>query len=733
MGSRGFWEELKRRHVYRVAVAYVIVGWLLIQVVTQVFPVFHLPDWIDQAIVLLILIGFPIALVLAWAFDATPQGIVRTDAMPNAAETSAMPPRRSRRAGIAVGLIGVLIALIAGGAYWHFGHHRTVASQQAVATALPVAPGTPSTLTHRAGVTPQASAAKTPVIDAQPIPAKSIAVLPFENLSADKNNDYFVAGMQDLILTKLADIGDLKVIARTSTAKYASHPGNLTTIAQQLGVATILEGSVQKVGNQVLINVQLIDARTDAHIWAQSYQRTLDNVFGVEGDVAEKIATALKAKLSPAETARLASDLSANNAANDLFLRAEYQANQGTTNYDTASWKAAIPLYKQAIAQAPDFALAYARLSFVESSLAWSGGAGLEAKQLNTQALSNAEHALKLAPNLPAAHLALGYSDYYGHDDYDAALKAFTAALALRPNNADALAAQGYVERFQGRFAAALASLQHAFALDPRKSERAYELGSTYMMTARYPDAERWLRRALALDPHNLHARIILSAAIAYATGDIPRALAELQGDDAELKSARALLLVGQRKYQEALTLLDSVPNAPGDSAGGDAIDRAELYRLMGDMTRARSLYAQALPKVRARLARQQGFNQASAWDDLATAELGLGHVAQGLAAIAKAQAIGEHTPGLYDSPLMENNAALYAEANRPDLAVPLLAKALASPGIGRWYSPVMLWLDPAWDPIRKSPQFQALLKKYAKYKPAVIPAMPASTAAQAG
>ncbi|HEV7123727.1 MAG TPA: tetratricopeptide repeat protein [Rhodanobacter sp.] len=556
---------------------------------------------------------------------------------------------------------------------------------------------------------------------AQAIPAKSIAVLPFENLSDDKKNEYFVEGMQDLILTKLANIGSLKVISRTSTEKYKSRPDNLKQVAAELGVATILEGSVQKAGNQVLINVQLIDANSDSHIWAQSYTRTLDNVFNVEGDVAGKIADALNAKLSSAETARLASDLSSNNAANDLFLQAEYQANQGVTNYGAASFKSAIPLYRQAIAQAPTFALAYARLSHVQSELAWFGGDGMNVKQLNTDARSNAEQALKLAPNLPAAHLALGYSDYYGRSDYDGALKAFAVALALRPNDPDALTAQGYVERFQGRFDAALVSLQRAFALDPRKSERAFELGSTYMMMARYPDAEHWFRRALALDPHNLHARELLSLTIMFATGDIPGALAEMQGDDATMKLMRTGLLTTQRKYQEALTLLDSVPKESGDSAGGDAMDRAELYRLMGDMARARPLYAEALPKLRAQVKNQQGFyNQALAWNDVAAAELGLGHIPQGLATIAKSQVIGGKGHGLYHGNLKEANASLYAEARRPDLAVPLLTQALASPGIGRWYSPAMLWLDPDWDPIRHDPRFQALLKQYAKYKPAV-------------
>ena len=716
MANSGFWGELKRRHVYRVVVAYAVVGWLLIEIATQVFPFFKVPDWSVRLLVLLIVIGFPIALILAWAFEMTPDGVRRTEP---ADSPEARAPEHAHRVGKLLNavIIGVLALAVAALLWQKFApasrHVGTVPAMTAAA------PGDASDATVK-GATDAA-------------PGKSIAVLPFENLSNDKSNDYFVAGMQDLILTKLADIGDLKVISRTSTMQYGSHPQNLKTIGQQLGVVTLLEGSVQKAGNQVLVNVQLIDARTDNHIWAQSYTRTLDNVFGVEGEVAEQIATALKAKLSPAESKRLATSLSPNNAANDLFLRAEYQGNQGLVNYDTASWKASIPLYRQAIQQDPNFALAYARLSYQESELAWFGGGGMDVEQLNQQARSDAENALRLAPGLAAAQLAVGYSDYYGRGDYAAALKAFAAALALRPNDADTLAAQGYVERRQGRFDVAIASLQQAFALDPRNSALAFELGSTYVMAGSYTNGEDWYQRALALDPRNLNAKSNLSQAIVYATGDIPRALAAAQGDDPVLKQQRVALLAYQRKYGEALALLDSVPDTAdnfGASGGPKALAQAELYRLAGDMSHARPLYAQALPKIRAQLAMIQGINQAGVWQNLAIAELGLGQTEQGLDAVAKAQAIvaqsDDHSYGPID---METNATLYAEAKRPNLAVPLLAKALAAPGIGRAYSPVLLWLDPAWDPIRHDPGFQALLNKYASHQPAAIPAT-GSTAA---
>lgn len=550
------------------------------------------------------------------------------------------------------------------------------------------------------------------------IPDKSIAVLPFENLSDDKANVYFAAGMQDLILTKLSGIGDLKVISRASTEKYGARPTDLKTIGQQLGVATILEGSVQRAGNQVLINVQLIDTRSDTHVWAQDYPRRLDNLFGVEGEVAQKVADALKARLSPAETANLAAVPTENQAALDAFLHAEYAANRGKTDNDTASLKAALPLYREAVTQDPRFALAFARLSYVESELAWlNGGGGLDVKQLTTQARADAGQALKLAPNLAEAHLAVGYSDYYGRGDYAAARKAFDAALALRPNDADALAARGYVERREGRFDAAIASLQAALAHDPRNSALANDLGETCMMAGRYADAASWLQRALALDPTNLSAKIDASNVILLRNGDAQGALAAAQGDEPVLQLWRADMLTYQRKYADAIALLDGVPdNADNFSfvRGSKSLQLANLYRLAGESARAQPLYAQARTQAHAELSLQQGGDLATVWSNLAAAELGLGNTQQGLDAIARSQAIvtatGDKVSG---AAVMQNNAVHYAQARRADLAVPLLEAALASPGIGFYYSPAMLKIDPAWDAIRDDPRFKELLNTW--------------------
>ncbi|MDE2084985.1 MAG: protein kinase [Xanthomonadaceae bacterium] len=670
-----FLQRLRNRKIVQWALAYLAAAFALLQGLDIVGQQFGWADGVRRGITVALAIGFFVAVVLAWYHgERGAQRVTGTEL-----------------------LILALLLAVGGGVLWR------------------IAPGPARTDVVAAATVPPGG-----------IPDKSIAVLPFENLSDDKSNAYFVAGMQDLILTKLAGIGDLKVIARASTAKYGVRPDDVKAIGQQLGVATILEGSVQRAGNQVLINVQLVDARSAAHLWAQDYTRTLDNLFGVEGEVAQKVADALKARLSPAETASLAAPPTTNRAALDLFLHAEYQANRGKVNSDTASLKAALPLYRQALVQDPRFALALARLSYVESELAWlNGGGGLDVKQLTAQARADAERALQLAPDLAEAHLAIGFSDYYGRGDYAAARAAFDAALALRPNDADALTARGYVERREGRFDAAIGSLQSALTRDPRNSALAADLGETCMMTARYADATIWLQRALALDPANINARIDLSNTLLLDTGDAQRALDAAQGDEPVLRTWRADLLIYLRRYGDAIALLQGVDDTPDNFSfvrGSKALQLANLYRLAGDSARAQPLFARAQAQARAELVVQQGSDLAYVWRNLASAELGLGRTQEGLDAIARSQAIVAAAGDSVAGPnAMVANAMLYAQAQRPDLAVPLLTTALASPGIGFYYSPAMLAIDPAWDPVRNDPRFQALLAVQGAATPSTV------------
>jgi TolB-like protein/Flp pilus assembly protein TadD len=689
------WQRLRQRKLVQWAIAYVAFAFALLQGLDVTAQRFEWPGASERYLILALAVGFFVVLVLAWYHGE----------------------RGTQRIGGTELLILALLLAIGGTLIWRLGPANK--------------PELVPLVSHAAAARHVAPKA-TPSIAAPPIAAKSIAVLPFENLSNDKENDYFVAGMQDLILTKLADIGDLKVIARTSTAKYASHPEDLKSIGRQLGVATILEGSVQKQGKQVLINVQLIDTASDSHVWAQDYTRTLDNVFGVEGEVAEKIANALDAKLSSAEAANLVAVPTHNEVAYDLFLRAEYQANLTQIVGNPTLIGSAIRLYRQAIEKDPGFALAYARLSYVESAHASLGGEDNGA-QLKARAYADAAHALELAPNLAAAQLALGYNLYWGHLDYEGALKAFSAALALRPNDSGALEGRGLVLRRMGRFDEAIASLESSFRQDPRNSVLATEIAGTCMTMARYADAERWSQRALTLEPGNIPAREALVHSILFGSGDTVRALSAVTGNASRLKVAsRAPLLIYQRRYREALDLLQSTPlEIPGNVRAtflryvvvGKPQTEAWLFRLMGKPERGRPLYEHVLPLLRAQLEVQHDLDLARVWNRIAEAELGLGHTAEGLDAIEKSQAIvAASKDRAYAPRLMQVNAAEYAQANRPDLAVPLLAEALATPGIGGDYSPVMLWLDPMWDPIRKDARFRALLEQYARYKPAVIP-----------
>ena len=305
----GFFEEVQRRKVYRVAAAYIIAAGSMIQIGSAVFPAWELPNWAFRLVVVLLLMGFPIALILAWAYDVTPQGIRATPA-------STTPGSHRRRNLIMLIAIGVIIS--AGAGFF---------------------------------LLPRVSARK---ID------KSIAVLPFQNLSDEKANAYFAEGIQNEILTKLATVRDLKVISRTSTAKYQSKPDNLKTVAQELGVSTILEGTVQRAGDKVRVNVQLIDARADTHLWAKSYDRDFKDVLAVESEVAAQIADALKANLSPSESHVLAAARTENTEAYDLFLRGQYEFHQAESSLAADAYDRADAFYRQALARDPNFAEAAA-------------------------------------------------------------------------------------------------------------------------------------------------------------------------------------------------------------------------------------------------------------------------------------------------------------------------------------------------------------------------------------
>src|SRR2546426_5635164 len=406
----GFFEELQRRKVYRIAAAYIIAAGFIIQIGSAVFPAWELPNWTLRLVVVLLLMGFPIALILAWAYDVTPQGIRVT------------PGSHRRRNLIMLIATGVIIS--AGAGFF---------------------------------LLPRASARK---ID------KSIAVLPFQSLSDEKENAYFADGIQDDILTNLSKIGDLKVISRMSVMSYrGSGTRNAREIGKALGVGSLLEGSVRRAGNRVRVNVQLINANNDEHIWAEDYDRDLTDVFAIQTDLAQKIASALQAKLSPNEKARLDNRPTQNPDAYLLFVQAHDYANRTDMFRDTTL--KAEPLFEQAIKLDPNFAAAFAGLSMVES---WAYHSFDPLPARREKARTAANEALRLQPDLPEAHLALGFSYYYGDRDYERALAEFEIAKRGLPNEAQAYMAIGAIQRRQGRWAESTANFERATTLDPKNA-----------------------------------------------------------------------------------------------------------------------------------------------------------------------------------------------------------------------------------------------------------------------
>src|SRR5881275_2572996 len=412
MNSRSFFSELKRRNVYKVAVAYVVAGWALSQGIAQVFPVFEVPNWAIRVIVLLIIVGLPIALVLAWTFEITPQGIKRTeiaDAMPAAA-------RKKKHAWIYVVIIGAAISI----GLFFLGRYSA---------------------RNVSGVAE--------------LPAKSIAVLTFDNLSRDPDNAYFAEGVQDEILTRLAKVADLKVISRTSTQHFKSAPEDLRDIAKKLGVMNILEGSVQKAADQVRVNVQLINAMTDAHLWAETYDRKLTDIFAVESDIAKTIAETLQAKITGSEKNSIAKAPTANPEAYELYLKGRFFWNKRTGD----DLRKSIEYLKQAVAKDPGYALAYAGLADSYGLLRFYGGASPD--ESIVPAAAAAKKALELDDSLAEAHASVGLLDTL-ELHLQQAITHFERAVQLKPNYATAHHWLGLGHLSLGHFDQAIAEEKRA-------------------------------------------------------------------------------------------------------------------------------------------------------------------------------------------------------------------------------------------------------------------------------
>ncbi|MGH8426918.1 MAG: winged helix-turn-helix domain-containing protein [Gammaproteobacteria bacterium] len=566
-----------------------------------------------------------------------------------------------------------------------------------------------------------------PIERVGPSQLPAVAVLPFESISADPENTYLTVGIHATILSKLAGIRDLRVIARTSTAQYPSHPLNLHEVAAQLSVTSVLEGSVQKAGNRVLVNMQLIDIESNDHVWAQTYTRSLDDVFEVENDIATHVAATLQAKLLPIEVSRLENVPTRDPQAYLLFIKAEHYARQITVNNNTKdpadAMTQAIAFYRQAIVRVPNFALAYARLSYLQSYAYW------HEVVMTPDSLTSAEQAarqgLMLEPDLPEAQLAMGYIEYYVHRDHEAALERFKYVHRQIPSDADVIGAMAFVYSRQGKWQDSLTALAQATECDPRNPRWPYGAGFTLMVLRRYAEAEQQYDIALAIEPNNYDARAFKAMAFLFAGKPIPQVrqlLADVPHNAvqtdliAALKFEMALL---DGKPDAALAAIDETADwvSATDAVGQQPTDmlRARAWEARGNDDRAQQAYKHARSMLKNALRDRP--EDASLWAFLGLTEAGYGQKQEAIRAGLKATTLLPVAKDAVSGPsYLVTLAKIYACTGQTNKALKLLRELLDFPA-GGFISVPMLRRDPAWDPIRKNPDFQALLNEYANAK----------------
>src|SRR5438094_1773636 len=684
MDPATFFTELKRRKVYRVAVAYAIVAWLLIQAGSILFPTFEAPPWVMKVFVTAVILGFPVALILAWAFELTPEGIKRAEEVTT--QKSKIPKAGRKWTAI------IVVAAVLAATLLAFQFART----RKPATAEPAK---------------------------QPAPAaasmdKSVAVLPFENLSSDKENAFFAQGIQDEIITTLSRIGGLRVISRTSTANYKSAPENLPEIARQLRVTNVLEGSVQKASDRVHSNVQLIRAEDDAHLWAQSYNRQLTDIFRVEAEVAKSIADSLQATLSPQEKGRVETKPTTNADAYVLYLRGrEYQTRPDNLLQD---FKSAINLYEQAIKLDPNFALAHARLSvtisnvyhFYEPTEPWKQKAQMEALD-----------SLRLQPNLGEGHLALGLYHYYMEGDYDAALRELAMASEALPNDGDVGLHTAAVLRRRGDLTQALAAYQHAEQIDPRNPVMLYDSSQTYFGLRDWRTAAERMDRVLALSPDSFNVKVQRGYVEFFWKGSTAPIKAALQSlppnfdPDGFATFARWDVSLMDRDADAAEKALANCPLETITSQTGVALPKSYLRACVdlvrGDAAKAQSEFESARPAI-------EKLVTDSPQDGTRRAQLGLvyaflGRKEDALREGKQAMELKPITDDVIEGAVVEAFYALIcARLGMNDETISRIEHLLKTP-FAIDYDDASISLSDLrqrweWDPLRNDPRFQKIL-----------------------
>ncbi len=664
-----FLQRLKQRKLVQWTLAYVAAAFALLQGVDIVASRFGWPEQTMRFVIIALSVGFCVTLVLAWYHGE----------------------RGAQRINGAELLILALLLALGGGFLWRFGGSAHVPA----VTSAPV---------------PAAMPAASPS-------EKSIAVLPFENLSRDPDNAYFADGVQDEILTDLAKIADLKVISRTSVMQYKTAGArNLREIGQQLGVAHLLEGSVQRVLNRVRVNAQLIDARTDAHLWAQTYDRDLADVFAIQSEIARTIAEQLQAQLTPSERAAIARAPTTDLVANDLYQRAQALDDLANDPGAKAGLIQAVSLLEEAVRRDPKFLLAYCLLCEVHLDLYWGGFDHTSARR--EQAQLALQHAEQIQPEAGEVHMEKGAYAYHGFRDYDRALTEFELARRLLPNSARLYVFLAFVDRRRAHWDDAVRNFEHAIQLDPRNSFTFQETGFTYVGLRREADAARILAQALALNPKEIVSRLVV-AQLPYNTraeiGPLRAHLNAVLRDERETAShiAQALIdcALAEHDRNAAAQALTLIPPEGALDPKNDALWPRDWFtglvaRSFGDNAGSQTAFGAARAVAEKTVQEQPDY--APAWEILGAIDAGLGRKADAIAEGQRACELLPVSKDAWDGPSFVTNLALiYTWVDEKDLALEQLTASAKMPA-GITYGE--LKLSPVWDSLRSDPRFEKIV-----------------------
>ena len=670
-----FFAELKRRNVYKVAVAYAVAGWALAQGIAQVFPVFGVPNWIIQLIVLVIVIGFPIALVLAWAFELTPEGLKRTE------DADLSRPRLKSQAWIYVAVIGAVLSI----GLFFVGRYTAV----------------------------KANASENSF-------AKSIAVLPFENISDDKQNSYFADGVQDQILTNLAKVSDLKVISHTSARQYKSGvQRNLREIGKQLGVAYIVEGSVQRSRDRLRINAQLIDARTDTHVWTETYDRTAADLFAIQSELAQSIVGQLKAKLSAEQKAEIEERPTQVLVAFELYLQAKQIVDSYLIAEDVrAALLKALELLNQAIKRDENFVSAYCYVARANDLLYFFDLDPTQDRILLAETAVNT--ALRLRPNSAEAHFAKADFLFRCRRDYDGALAELAVARPGLPNSTPFFILDGYINRRRNHWPEAERDFSTAVALDPRNPNAYNLLADTYVLQRRFPEAVQTYERVLAAGEQTPIVQFRQASSIFNGTGNSkPLRDVLARNPDMDIAGgqtpARVMFALIDNNHAEADRILAASPRADFQDIDFSfyypkAWFEALISRDSGDSAGTLAAFRSARAILAQRLVVKPEHARTIAV--LAQVDAGLGQKELALQEAQHAIDLMPISKDIYDSALvLEGLAQVYTWSGEHDRAIEVLQKLVSIPS---YINYAILKFHPLWKPLRGNPKFEKIVASLA-------------------